>query len=164
MIASWSILRPLHGKTDQFPNNDTINVLYNYQDTQALFVSVRLPGDGWELNKPTFLEATCKLQLRRTSPHQEIDFSKRDIEGTIDYQYSLSIPGCLPKHHRKCPLLHGTGYSWAIVSDTPTFLAYVNYMLCYHAWCHDSHLLPVELQQDYDFIDFGSRHDARVIL
>jgi hypothetical protein len=164
MIASWSILRPLHGKTDQFPNNDTINVLSNYQDTQALFVSVRLPGDGWELNKPTFLEATCKLQLRRTSPHQEIDFSKRDIEGTIDYQYSLSIPGCLPKHHRKCPLLHGTGYSWAIVSDTPTFLAYVNYMLCYHAWCHDSHLLPVELQQDYDFIDFGSRHDARVIL
>jgi hypothetical protein len=39
----------------------------------------------------------------------------------------------------------------------PTFLAYVEYMLCYHAWCHDLHLLPIELQQDYDLIDFGSK-------
>jgi hypothetical protein len=39
----------------------------------------------------------------------------------------------------------------------PTFLAYVEYMLCYHAWCHNLHLLPIELQQDYDMIDFGSK-------
>jgi hypothetical protein len=157
MIASWSILWPLHGKTDQFPNKDTINVLSNYQDTQAMFVSVLPTEDGGEIDKPTFLEATCKLQLCHTSPHQEIDLWKRDVEGTIEYQYSLSIPGCLPKHHRKCPLIHGTGYSGAILSDMPTFLAYVEYMLCYHAWCHYSHMLPVELQQDYDLIDFGSR-------
>jgi hypothetical protein len=30
-------------------------------------------------------------------------------------------------------------------------------MLCYHAWCHDSHLLPIELQHEYDLIDFGSK-------
>jgi hypothetical protein len=158
MILSWHILQQLHGKTDHFPNKDTINVLSNYQDTQAMFVSVLPTEDGGEIDKPTFLEATCKLQLRHTSPHQEIDLSKRDVEGTIEYQYSLSIPGCIPKHRRKHPpLIHGTGYSGAILSDMPTFLAYVKYMLCYHAWCHDSHLLPIELQQDYDLIDFGSR-------
>jgi hypothetical protein len=102
-------------------------------------------------------QATCKLRLCCTSPHQEIDLSKRDVEGSIEYQYSLSIPGCIPKHHRKHPLIHRTGYSGAILSDMPTFLAYVEYMLCFHAWCHDSHLFPVELQQDYDLIDFGSR-------
>jgi hypothetical protein len=157
MIASWSIIWQLHGKNDQIPNKDTIDVLSNYQDTQAMFVSVLATEDGREVDKPTFLEATCKLRLHCTCPHREIDFSKRDIEGTIEYQYSLSIPGCIPKHHRKCPLIHGTGYSGVILSHTPTFLSYVEYMLCYHAWCHDSHLLPVELQQDYDLIDFGSR-------
>ena len=35
--------------------------------------------------------------------------------------------------------------------------------MCYHAWCHNLyllpnlHLLPIELQQDYDMIDFGSK-------
>jgi hypothetical protein len=69
MIASWSILWPLHGKTDQFPNKETINVLSNHQDTQAMFVSVLPSEDGGEIDKPTFLEATCKLRLHRTSPH-----------------------------------------------------------------------------------------------
>jgi hypothetical protein len=147
MIASWSILWQLHGKTNQFPNKDTINILSNYQDTQAMFVSVLPTEDGGEIDKPIFLVATCKLQLRSTSPHQEIDLLKRDVDGTIEYQYSLSIPGCIPKHCRKPPL----------IQDTPTFLAYVKYMLCYHSWCHDSHLLPIELKQDYDLIDFGSR-------
>jgi hypothetical protein len=36
IIASWSILLQLHGKTNQLPNKDTINVLSNYQDTQAV--------------------------------------------------------------------------------------------------------------------------------
>jgi hypothetical protein len=157
MIASWSIIQQLHGKNDQFPNRDTINVLSNYQNTQAMFVSVIPTEDGGEADKPTYLEATCKLQLHHTRPHQEIDFPKRDIEGTIEYQYSLSIPGCIPKHHRTCPLIHGTGYSGVILSDMSTFLSHVKYMLCYHAWCHDSHLLPEELQQDYHLIDFGSR-------
>jgi hypothetical protein len=69
MIASWSILRQLHGETDQLPNKDTINILSNYQDTQAMFVSVLPTEDGGKIDKPTFLEATCKLQLHCTSPH-----------------------------------------------------------------------------------------------
>jgi hypothetical protein len=79
MIASWSIIRQLHGKNNQFPNKDTINVLSNYQYTEAMFVSVLPTENGGEDDKPVFLEATCKLQLSCTSPHQEIEFSKRDI-------------------------------------------------------------------------------------
>jgi hypothetical protein len=93
MIASWSILWQLHGKNNQFPNKDTIDVLSNYQDTQAMSVSVLPTEDGGEVDKPTFLEATCKLQLCHTSPHQEIDFLTREVEGTLEYQYSLSILG-----------------------------------------------------------------------
>jgi hypothetical protein len=69
MIASWSILRQLHGKTNQLPNKDTINILSKYQDTQVLFVSVLPTEDGGEIDKPTFLGATCKLGLHCTSPH-----------------------------------------------------------------------------------------------
>jgi hypothetical protein len=61
MIASWRILQQLHGKTNQFPNKVTINVLSNHQDTQAMFVSVLTSEDGGKIDKPTFLEATCKL-------------------------------------------------------------------------------------------------------
>ena len=63
MIASWSIIWQLHGKTDQFPNKETISVLSNHQDTQAMFGSVLPSEDGGEIDKPAFLEATCKLQL-----------------------------------------------------------------------------------------------------
>jgi hypothetical protein len=117
MIASWSILQSLHAKTDQFPNKDTIDVLSNHQDTQAMFASVLPSEDGGEIAKPTFLEATCKGQLPCLSPCQEIDFSKREIEGSIEYQYSLIIPGCVPKHRRKHPIINGTGYSGVILSD-----------------------------------------------
>jgi hypothetical protein len=43
------------------------------------------------------------LRLHRTSPHWEIDLSKRGVERTIEYQYLLSIPGCVLKHSRKHP-------------------------------------------------------------
>ncbi len=122
VIASWSNLWSLHGKADQFANKDTIEVLSIHHDTQAMFASVLPSEDGGEIPKPTFLEATCKGQLHYTSPHQQIDLSEREDEGTIEYQYSLSIPGCVLKHCKKHPLINGTGYSGAILSDTPTFL------------------------------------------
>lgn len=45
----------------------------------------------------------------------------------------------------------------AILSNTETFLAFIEFMLCYHAWCHYSHQLPKELQEHYALIDFASR-------
>jgi hypothetical protein len=44
-----------------------------------------------------------------------------------------------------------------ILSDTDMLLAYIEFMLCYHAWCHYSDQLSRELQEDYDLIDFASR-------
>jgi hypothetical protein len=64
-----------------------------------VFSSVLPSEDEGEIAKPSFLEATCKVWLHWTSPHQEIDLSKREVEGTIEYQYSLSIPRHVPKHH-----------------------------------------------------------------
>jgi hypothetical protein len=63
MIASWSILKQIHGKADQFPNKDTIEVLSNHHDTKNVFCYVLLGEDGGEMAEPSFLEATCKVQL-----------------------------------------------------------------------------------------------------
>jgi hypothetical protein len=115
-----------------------------------MFVSVLPSEDGGEIDKPTFLDARCKLQLCHKSPSRDWPLQKR---GWRNYTVPMiSIPGCILKHHRKHPLINGTGYSRAVLLDMPTFLAYVKYMLCHHAWC-----LPIELQQDYDLIDFGSK-------
>jgi hypothetical protein len=46
MIASWSILWSLQGKSDQFPNKDTIEVLSIHHDTRAMFTSVLPSEDG----------------------------------------------------------------------------------------------------------------------
>jgi hypothetical protein len=102
-------------------NKGTIEVLSNHQDTQAMFVSVLPSEDGGEIDKPTFLEATCKLQLHHTRPHPEIDLSNREVEGTIEYQYSvLSLMGqatlgqysqtcqlSLPMSSTCCAIMHG---------------------------------------------------------
>jgi hypothetical protein len=57
-----------------------------------------------------------------------------------------------------CPTIHGTKQiHGAILSNTATFFAFVEFMLCYHAWCHYSHQLPKELQEDIALIDFVSR-------
>jgi hypothetical protein len=55
MIASWSILQPLHGRRDQFPNKDSIKVLSNHHDTQNMFASVLQSEDGGKIAKPSFL-------------------------------------------------------------------------------------------------------------
>jgi hypothetical protein len=63
MIASWSILQQIHGKADPFLNEDTIEVLSNHHDTQNVFCYA-LPGeDVGATAQPSFLEATCKVQL-----------------------------------------------------------------------------------------------------
>lgn len=131
-----------------------------HDGTKLFFSSVRQAHDGASARElPTFVEASCKTRLRRTIPSREVDLNsqKMDTLDSVQYQYSLSIPGCMPKHHRKRPVIAGSKYTGAILSDADTFLAYMEYMLCYHAWCHYSHKLPRELQKDHDLIDYGSR-------
>ena len=37
----------------------------------------------------------------------------------------------------------------------PTFTALVEYLLCFHAWCHYSSNLPIDLQEDFELIAFS---------
>jgi hypothetical protein len=75
----------------------------------------------------------------------------------VCYQHSLDLEGCLPKHHRQKPKVKGSGFTGAILSDAATFLSLVEPFLCYHAWCHHSDKLPVELQEDMDLVSFSVR-------
>ncbi len=79
MIASWSILQPLHGKTDQFPNKETIDLLSNNQDTQAMFGYVLPSEDRGRLISQHFLRqhANCnyiaQVPIKRlTSPKERL--------------------------------------------------------------------------------------------
>jgi len=38
-----------------------------------------------------------------------------------------------------------------------TFISFVEYILCYHAWCHYSCNLPREMQEDKELISFSTR-------
>jgi hypothetical protein len=75
----------------------------------------------------------------------------------VRYQHLLDIKGCVPKHHCKKPKVKGSDNTGAILSDTDTFCSYVELMLVYHAWCHDSGLLPIELQADMELVSFSTQ-------
>jgi hypothetical protein len=50
----------------------------------------------------------------------------------------------------------GSGFTGAILSDSATFLSFLELLLCYHAWCHHSGKLPVELQEDTELVSFSA--------
>jgi len=60
----------------------------------------------------------------------------------------------VPKHHRAKPVVKGNGYTGAVLSDMDTFLSFVEFVLCYHAWCHYCSDLPREMQEDIELIGF----------
>jgi len=158
MISAWGTLRTLKGKPNQYPSRATVEMLSTQDETAEIFSTV-LGNDAAGTAEPSFVELTAKTRLSRPLPSRDIDptASADASHQPVKYQYSLPISGCLPKHRRKRPKMKGLGFTGAVLSDTETFAAYVEYMLCYHAWCHYSHLLPRELQEDYELIDFASR-------
>jgi hypothetical protein len=121
MIASWAILRNIHGKPHQYPNNLTLEVLSQHDKTQEIFASIA-NEDGWTATVPSYLEASCKTCLRCSLPSRDIDFTANNAEDTVKYQYSMPIAGCIPKHHRRHPAIKGNGYTGAVLSDTKTFV------------------------------------------
>jgi hypothetical protein len=144
MITLWSVLHhlhdPEHDKPDQYPSDNTVGILSKEEGT-AILLSSTTNDDGPNA-APSFLETACKNHLHHTVPSCNIDFiAINQDEEPVHYQYSLPIPGCLSKHHWKCPAISGRGYMGAILSNTETFLAFIEFMLCYHTWCHYSHQL-----------------------
>ena len=57
MVSSWRILRPLHGKPDQYPSKPTVDILSMQQRTQILFSPIT--NDDGDNHLPSFLEMTC---------------------------------------------------------------------------------------------------------
>ncbi len=104
-------------------------------------------------------ETTTKDLLRHTLPPHEVQINTpAELEemGLVCYQHSLELEGCLRKHHRQKPKVKGSRFTGAILSDAATFLSLVELFLCYHAWCHHSNKLPVELQEDAELVSFSA--------
>ena len=107
-----------------------------------------------------FLEATAKVRLRRDLPSRKIMVGASPVSGThqtIPYHHSLPIPGCIQKHGRWRPKIKGVGETCAVLSDTDTFVALLEYLLCYHAWCHYGYQLSPNLRNNLDTIGYGIR-------
>jgi hypothetical protein len=155
MIASWAILCNIHGKPHQYPNNLTLEVLSQHDKTQEIFVSIT-NEDGGTAMVPSYLEASCKTRLRHSLLSRDINFTANNAKDTVKYECSMPIAGCIPKHRRRHPANKGNGYMGAVLSDTKTFVSFIKYILCYHAWCHYSHQLPPELQENYELINYAS--------
>jgi hypothetical protein len=96
------------------------------------------------------VEETCKVILPHNLSSREIDTdnAKSSDNEHVKHQWLLTIFGCIPKHRRKKPVVKGSGYTGAVLSDMPMFTALVEYQLCFHAWCHYSSNLPIDLQED----------------
>ena len=105
------------------------------------------------------MEEVCLLLLPRTMPQRTVNASANHEEPltTQTTHPSLEIRGCVPKHRRKKPKLKGVGYTGCVLSDMPTFVAFVELMLAYHAWCHYSGSLSREYQEDDDLVNLGKR-------
>ena len=141
VIEAWAVLGPLKdSNADPYPSEDFLLGLQ--LDNDLLFRDVHT-------TPPTSsqLEQSCKEKLRR--------MQKNAHDEMIPYDFSIPVPGCVSKHRRQRPNIPGMGYTGAILSDLPTFVAFIEYLLVYHAWCHYSSHLPVVKQKDIPTVDFG---------
>jgi len=128
-----------------------------HQQLKKLFVSQAADAE------PTItsnVEEASKASIRRNLPSRTVDVNAVEEAGlqySVRYQRSLDIRGTVPKHCRAKPVVKGSGYTGAILSDMDSFEAFVEMLLCYHALCHKYQDLPRELQEDLELIDFASR-------
>jgi hypothetical protein len=160
MVISWETLLGIKHKKLKQPSSNTVKELSRNDTLKDLIIS-QVKSDK-ELANALINETTTKDSLRHTfSTARGADRSRHDQRrhgarkmSLVCYQHSLDLEGCLPKHHRKKPKVKGSGFTGAILLDSATFLSYVELMLCYHAWCHNSSKLPVELQEDMELVSF----------
>jgi hypothetical protein len=130
------------------PSSDTIQELLSNDALKDLIIS---QVESEEESADALInETTTKDSLRRTFPPCEVQIDagmEPEEMSLVCYQHSLDLDGCLPKHCRLKLKVKGSGFTGAVLSDSATFLSLVELMLCYHAWCHHSGKLPVELQE-----------------
>ena len=91
--------------------------------------------------------------------HQAVQaFAPKSPYEVLNRSRFVPIEGSVHKHYRRKPKRKGVGSTAAILTkDIRCFLHFMEYLLCFHAFCRYSFTLPSALQDDVDLIDFGSR-------
>jgi len=100
---------------------------------------------------PLFLNCKEKLRTIHNRPNSV------DSMSSLPYHHSFPIDGCVEKHRRKRQKVDKGGKSAAVLGPPEHFVYFIEYLLCYHAWCHYGYKLRDELRNDTDLIDYGSR-------
>jgi hypothetical protein len=160
-IFSWSSLgRHCPGikhKKLKHPSSNTTQELSRNETLKDLIIS---PVESEEESANALVnKTTTKDSLWHTFPLQEVQIKagmEPEETSLLCYQHLLDLEGCLQKHCRKKLMVKGSRFTGAILSDCATFLSLVELMLCYHAWCHHSGKLPVELQEDMELVSFSA--------
>lgn len=81
---------------------------------------------------------------------------KKDRNKLFGEHRFRAISGTVPKHFYQ--KTGAKGKTCAILSeDSRSFVFFLEYMLCFHAFCKYSYTLPDELRTDNHLIDYGSR-------
>jgi len=157
MVCSWPILSCMRKPSNQYPDEDTAELLAS-QDILKDLVEC-LQDQEIPQGQPSIVEEDCKATLPRKLPPRTVKMDGAHENPTENLAIwkpeSLPIPGCVPKHRRLKPKVKGNGSTCAILSDMPTFLSYLELMLGYHSWCHYSAQLPVAMQEDIPLIHFS---------
>ena len=154
---AWDLLRPLQSKSprDCYPLPEFV------EKVNCSTVRHLLRNSQNEANEPSCLERNCNKRLRRFKSSyvvgkMDASLPIAQVCQPLNYNHTVPVPNCVRKHLRKKPKVDGSGFTGAILCKSDTFVTFVEYLLCYHAWCHYSYLLPKLSQADYDTVDFGS--------
>jgi hypothetical protein len=70
----------------------------------------------------------------------------------------IGVKKVAKKHLRDKPKVDGLGPTSAVMSDMPSLLLYLEYVLVFHSFCKYSHSLPPELRNATDLIDSSGRN------
>lgn len=70
----------------------------------------------------------------------------------------IPVESVMPKHHRKKEKQKGDGSTCAFLgTNISSLIMFLEYTLCYHAFCKYSSSLPIAMQRDFELIDYGGR-------
>ena len=93
------------------------------------------------------------------SPSQEVmEYVSNKLIEEVRVPPKKEVRFCVPKHHKRKPLLKGSGSTQAVLAqDMMQCLLYMELLLVYHSFCHYSSTLPENLRTDYETIDYGGK-------
>ena len=70
----------------------------------------------------------------------------------------VAVSSTIPKHHCRKPKQKGDGSTGAFLgTNISSLIMFLEYTLCYHAFCKYSSTLPHTLRQDIELIDYSGR-------